>query len=73
MSEVASASKALRSTRVRTARMPLWTSLGLVAPLEARISGGLPRGGAPGISIDTRTLQPGDLFFAINGLEQRRP
>ncbi len=46
----------------------LWTSLGLVEPLEARVSGGLPRGAAKGISIDTRTLQPGDLFFAINGV-----
>jgi len=45
---------------------PLWTALGLVAPLQARISGGLP---PPifGISIDTRTLVPGDLFFAIKG------
>jgi UDP-N-acetylmuramoyl-tripeptide--D-alanyl-D-alanine ligase len=45
----------------------LWTSLGLVAPLSARVSGGVPRGGAQGISIDTRTLQPGDLFVAIAG------
>ena len=45
---------------------PLWTPLGLVAPLEARVSGGLP---PPvfGISIDTRTLAEGDLFFAIKG------
>ncbi|MHB8884263.1 MAG: UDP-N-acetylmuramoylalanyl-D-glutamyl-2,6-diaminopimelate--D-alanyl-D-alanine ligase [Methylovirgula sp.] len=45
---------------------PLWTALGLVAPLEARVSGGLP---PPvfGISIDTRTLVAGDLFFAIKG------
>jgi UDP-N-acetylmuramoyl-tripeptide--D-alanyl-D-alanine ligase len=45
----------------------LWTSLGLVAPLGARVSGGVPKGGAKGISIDTRTLEPGDLFFAIVG------
>lgn len=45
---------------------PLWTSLGLVAPLDARISGGLPQP-AFGISIDTRTLAEGDLFFAIKG------
>ncbi len=46
--------------------MPLWTPLGLVGPLNARVSGGLP---APtfGLSIDTRTLAPGDLFFAIKG------
>ncbi len=45
----------------------LWTSLGLVGPLAARISGSVPRGGATGISIDTRTLRKGDLFFAIKG------
>jgi UDP-N-acetylmuramoyl-tripeptide--D-alanyl-D-alanine ligase len=45
----------------------LWTSLGLVGPLAARVSGSMPRGGVTGISIDTRTLQKGDLFFAIKG------
>lgn len=45
---------------------PLWTPLGLVAPLGARLSGGLPQP-AFGISIDTRTLAEGDLFFAIQG------
>ena len=45
---------------------PLWTGLGLVAPLRARVSGGVPAP-ASGISIDTRTLEPGDLFFAIKG------
>jgi UDP-N-acetylmuramoyl-tripeptide--D-alanyl-D-alanine ligase len=46
--------------------MPLWTPLGLVGPLNARVSGGLP---PPtfGLSIDSRTLAPGDLFFAIKG------
>ncbi|MGO9673147.1 MAG: UDP-N-acetylmuramoylalanyl-D-glutamyl-2,6-diaminopimelate--D-alanyl-D-alanine ligase [Methylocella sp.] len=46
----------------------LWTSLGLVEPLEARVSGGVPAGGATGVSIDTRTLERGELFFAINGV-----
>ena len=45
----------------------LWTSLGLVAPLNARISGGVPESDATGVSIDTRTLEPGDLFVAISG------
>lgn len=45
----------------------LWTGLGLIAPLEARVSGGIPRGGITGISIDSRTLQKGELFFAIKG------
>jgi UDP-N-acetylmuramoyl-tripeptide--D-alanyl-D-alanine ligase len=44
----------------------LWSGLGLVAPLRARVLG-LPPRGVTGISIDTRTLQPGDLFFAIQG------
>ena len=42
----------------------LWTGLGLVAPLQARVLGAVPEG-VTGISIDTRTLQPGELFFAI--------
>ncbi len=45
---------------------PLWTGLGLIAPLRARVSGGVPPA-ATGVSIDTRTLEPGDLFFAITG------
>ena len=44
----------------------LWTGLGLIGALHARISGGLPRD-VRGISIDTRTLEWGDLFFAIKG------
>ena len=44
----------------------LWSGLGLVAPLNARVSGRLPAG-VNGISIDTRTLQDGDLFFANKG------
>ena len=45
----------------------LWTSLGLIDPLAARVCGRLPRGGVTGISIDTRTLREGELFFAIKG------
>jgi UDP-N-acetylmuramoyl-tripeptide--D-alanyl-D-alanine ligase len=45
----------------------LWTGLGLVGPLAARVSGSIPRGGVKGISIDTRTLEEGELFFAIKG------
>ena len=51
---------------MNVANDPLWTGLGLVAPLHARVGGAV----APpvtGISIDTRTLEPGDLFFAITG------
>lgn len=46
--------------------LPLWTPLGPIGPLSARVSGGLPPP-ITGISIDTRTLVPGDLFFAIGG------
>ena len=45
---------------------PLWSGLGLVAPLQARVCGPLPEG-ATGISIDSRSLNAGDLFFAIAG------
>jgi UDP-N-acetylmuramoyl-tripeptide--D-alanyl-D-alanine ligase len=44
----------------------LWTGLALVGALDARVSGGLPAA-VNGISIDTRTMQPGELFFAIKG------
>ena len=44
----------------------LWTSLGLVKPLNARVIGRLGAG-ATGVSIDTRTLKPGDLFVALKG------
>ncbi len=44
----------------------LWSGLGLVAPLRARVCGPVPDG-VTGISIDTRTLRPGELFFAIKG------
>ncbi len=46
--------------------VPLWSGLGLVAPLEARVSGPLPSG-VTGISIDSRTLVSGELYVAIRG------
>jgi UDP-N-acetylmuramoyl-tripeptide--D-alanyl-D-alanine ligase len=49
-----------------TALDPLWSGLGLVAPLNARVSGRAPSA-VYGISIDTRSLVQGDLFFAIKG------
>jgi UDP-N-acetylmuramoyl-tripeptide--D-alanyl-D-alanine ligase len=45
---------------------PLWTGLALVGALDARLSGHLPAS-VSGISIDTRTLEGGELFFAIKG------
>ena len=45
---------------------PLWTADALVEATGGRPHGQLPAG-VGGISIDTRTLQPGDAFFAIKG------
>jgi UDP-N-acetylmuramoyl-tripeptide--D-alanyl-D-alanine ligase len=46
---------------------PLWTATELRELYSAAaISGDLPET-AGGVSIDTRTLQPGDIFFAIKG------
>lgn len=44
----------------------LWTMEALVAATDGRPLGRLP-GGITGISIDSRTLAPGDAFFAITG------
>ncbi len=43
---------------------PLWTGPDLIAALGARLDGAMPAT-VSGASIDTRTLQPGDVFFAI--------
>ncbi len=48
---------------------PLWTSDEI-----ARATGGMLAGGsfaAGGVSIDTRTLEPGDLFVALGGVRER--
>jgi UDP-N-acetylmuramoyl-tripeptide--D-alanyl-D-alanine ligase len=44
----------------------LWTSDALVAAMGGRPLGQMPDG-ITGISIDSRSLQPGDAFFAIKG------
>ena len=44
---------------------PLWTRDEIAAATGARIGGGFAQ--ATGASIDTRTLEPGDLYFAIKG------
>ena len=44
----------------------LWTSDDLVAAIDGRPNGTLPEG-VTGISIDSRTLKPGEAFFAIKG------
>jgi UDP-N-acetylmuramoyl-tripeptide--D-alanyl-D-alanine ligase len=45
---------------------PLWTVDDMAAAMTATRAGSLPRA-VPGLSIDTRTLQPGEAFFAIQG------
>jgi UDP-N-acetylmuramoyl-tripeptide--D-alanyl-D-alanine ligase len=44
----------------------LWSCEALIAAMDGRPLGPMPEG-IDGISIDTRTLQPGDAFFAIKG------
>jgi len=45
---------------------PLWTLDALVAAVKGRVQGS-PARAIGGVSIDTRTLQKGDAFFAIKG------
>ena len=50
-----------------TATTPLWTGSDLIEAMQATPHGAPPPEAVTGISIDTRTLQPGDAFFAIRG------
>lgn len=45
---------------------PLWTGARLIEAMGARSHGPVPAA-VTGASIDTRTLEPGDAFFAITG------
>ena len=45
---------------------PLWTTRAMAQAMQAGRSGGLPEA-IGGLSIDTRTIAPGDAFFAIQG------
>ena len=45
---------------------PLWTLDDMAAAMKAERAGVLPRH-VPGLSIDTRTIRPGEAFFAIQG------
>src|ERR1700757_746872 len=45
---------------------PLWAVEAMVAAMRAARNGPLPAS-VPGISIDTRTIAPGEAFFAIAG------
>src|SRR3954451_951082 len=44
----------------------LWTLDAMAAAMRAERAGVLPRQ-VPGLSIDTRTIRPGEAFFAIQG------
>jgi UDP-N-acetylmuramoyl-tripeptide--D-alanyl-D-alanine ligase len=45
---------------------PLWTADAMAAAMRATRAGTLPSS-IPGLSIDTRTIRPGEAFFAIQG------
>jgi len=45
---------------------PLWTLDAMAAAMRADHAGTLPQA-VPGLSIDTRTVKPGEAFFAIQG------
>jgi UDP-N-acetylmuramoyl-tripeptide--D-alanyl-D-alanine ligase len=45
---------------------PLWSLDAMAAAMRAERAGNLPRD-VPGLSIDTRTIKPGEAFFAIQG------
>jgi UDP-N-acetylmuramoyl-tripeptide--D-alanyl-D-alanine ligase len=44
----------------------LWTSATMATAMRAALQGALPEG-ITGISIDTRTIKPGEAYFAIRG------
>src|SRR3984957_10739043 len=46
--------------------MPLWTSAAMTAAMRAQVNGALPEG-VTGLSIDSRTITPGEAYFAIKG------
>ena len=48
---------------------PLWTSQAMANAMHAMPSGPLPEA-VSGISIDTRSIAPGEAFFAITGDER---
>ena len=45
---------------------PLWTSAAMTDAMRAATQGRLPSG-VTGLSIDSRTLRPGEAYFAIKG------
>jgi UDP-N-acetylmuramoyl-tripeptide--D-alanyl-D-alanine ligase len=55
-----------RQSRIVVADSDLWSVQEIVAATGGRLEG-QPRGPLNGVSIDSRTLSPGDVFFAIRG------
>lgn len=47
-------------------RTPLWTSHAMAEAMRAAINGALPEA-VTGLSIDSRTIAPGEAYFAIKG------
>ena len=45
---------------------PLWTSSEMAEAMRAAVSGALPEA-ITGLSIDSRTIAPGEAYFAIKG------
>lgn len=45
---------------------PLWTSGAMAQAMRAQVNGALPEA-VTGLSIDSRTIAPGDAYFAIKG------
>jgi UDP-N-acetylmuramoyl-tripeptide--D-alanyl-D-alanine ligase len=45
---------------------PLWTSAAMAEAMRAQVQGALPDG-IMGLSIDSRTIAPGEAYFAIKG------
>ena len=45
---------------------PLWTTTAMAAAMRAEVGGALPEA-VSGLSIDSRTVAPGEAYFAIKG------
>src|ERR1700693_3132403 len=46
--------------------VPLWTSMAMAQAMRASVGGALPEA-VTGLSIDSRTIAPGEAYFAIKG------
>jgi UDP-N-acetylmuramoyl-tripeptide--D-alanyl-D-alanine ligase len=62
----AGVARALAGRRMTAARGPLWTAPALAAAVRGSFAGSAPET-VSGVSIDSRSLVPGDLFVALTG------